>query len=83
MNNVEQAIRELENMGVPVRDDKRHGGHFWVDGEADGAEDWLNYHGVNRSWGNWTINDKIISVLNTHGLYIEWQNSAIAVVYDI
>jgi len=84
MKNVEAAIKALEALGVPVRDDQRHGGLFWLDAESEKAHGWLDYHqetAVSRTWGDWTINDKIHVILDEHGLFAEWENSAIVNIY--
>lgn len=78
---VKKAFDKLEAMGVPVKDSTHNGGHFWIDGEV-GATQWLDYYGQNKSWGNWTINDKIVDILADCDLYPEWANAGVVAVYD-
>ena len=73
-----KAFNALKKLGCPVKewhDDSR--GHFWIDGEEEGAEEWLDYWGSNN-FGSEQLN----SILSSHGLYWEWQNSAWGNVYD-
>ena len=75
-----KCFKELEKAGCPVKEwytDER--GHFWIDGEEEGATEWLDYWNMNRIAGS----DRLNRILNKHGLYFEWQNSAYAHVYDI
>jgi len=84
MSNVDKAIKALEDLGVPVRDDQRHGGLFWLDAESEKAYGWLDHNqetAISKTWGDWSINDKIHEVLNDNGLFAEWENSAIVIIY--
>jgi hypothetical protein len=69
-------------MGVPVMDDRRHGGEFWFDAEKENASKWFSYHNHNKAWGDWKINDKVHEVLGKYDLHCEWENSAIIIVYQ-
>ena len=74
-----KAFTELKNAGCPVKewhDDSR--GYFWIDGEEEGATEWLDYWGKN-SFGS----DRLNSILEKNGLYWEWENCAVGHVHDI
>lgn len=73
------AFIELHEAGCPVKDwhnDER--GHFWIDAEESAAGDWLDYWNTSLVAGS----DRLNEILEKHGLYFEWYNSAYAHVYD-
>lgn len=75
-----KAFKELEKLGCPVKewhDDSR--GYFWIDAEEPEASEWLDYWDMNLIAGS----DHLRHVLSKHGLYFEWENSAIGHVHDI
>jgi hypothetical protein len=78
--NAATAFVELQKAGCPVKiwDDGERG-HFWIDAEQSGASEWLDY------WSHAYIagSEKLNQILQKHGLYFEWANSAYAHVYDI
>lgn len=80
--NVLKAFNALEKMGVPVKDSDHNGGHFYISAEEENSPEWLDYHNGSKSWGDWTINDKVHEVLNANDLYPEWANPGYCVVYD-
>jgi len=73
-----KAFTELKNLGCPVKewhDDSR--GHFWIDAEEPEANEWLDY------WNDdFSGSEKLVEILEKNDLYFEWENSAIANVYD-
>lgn len=74
------AFIELQKAGCPVKtwhNDER--GYFWIDGEEVGAGDWLDYWNMSLIGGS----DRLNRILEKHGLYFEWYNSAYAHVYAI
>jgi hypothetical protein len=75
-----EAFIELQKAGCPVRtwyyDDR---GHFWLDAECESADEWLDYWNMDLMCGS----EKLNSILEKHGLYWEWQNSAVGCVHDI
>lgn len=76
-----KAFLQLQSMGCPVKT-WYHGdrGHFWIDAEEHGASEFLDYWSMNDLMcGSQVLND----VLSHNGLYFEWQNSAVACVYNI
>ena len=79
--NAATAFVELQKAGCPVKiwDSGRERGHFWIDAEQSGASEWLDY------WSHAYIagSEKLNQILQKHGLYFEWANSAYANVYDI
>ena len=77
-----KAFIELKRLGCPVKiwwqNDRKYmdyRGYFWIDAEEYDAEGWLDYN--SDYWGS----EKLQSILGKHGLYFEWQNSAVACVY--
>lgn len=74
-----KAFLKLQSMGCPVKT-WYHGdrGHFWIDAEEYEASGWLDYWSTGLMCGSQVLND----VLNYHDLYFEWQNSAVACVYN-
>jgi hypothetical protein len=73
-----KAFLKLQSLGCPVKT-WYHGdrGHFWIDGEASEAEEWLDYY------HNFIGSDPLNDILSANGLWFEWQNSAVACVYNI
>ena len=74
------AFDELVAMGVPVVQHDHLGGHFQLSGEEDSSIYWVDYY--NPELGDFGISDKIHAVLDKYDLYAEWENAAIALVYD-
>lgn len=80
--NVKKAFSLLKAEGCPVReynaihDNDR--GYFWIDAEDENAGLWLDYYNTNLFFGS----DRLNEILNKHGLYWEWYNSAYGCVYD-
>ena len=75
-----KAFTQLKKLGCPVKewhDETR--GHFWIDGEEPEASEWLDYWNLNLSFGS----DKLNEILNSNGLYWEWENSAVGHVHDL
>ena len=77
------AFLKLQKMGCPVKiwwqNDPQYTeyrGLFWIDSEED-ENDFLEYY--DNYWGS----DKMNTVLKKAGLYFEWQNSAVACVYEM
>ena len=74
------AFLKLQSMGCPVKtwyDGDR--GHFWISAEEPESGEWLDYWSTSLICGSDVLND----VLSYYGLYFEWQNSAVACVYNI
>jgi len=74
------AFVELQQAGCPVKiwdGDER--GHFWIDAEQSEASEWLDYWSMDLMAGS----NKLNQILEKHGLYFEWANSAYANVHDI
>jgi hypothetical protein len=83
--NVLKAFNEIEALGAPVKDSTHNGGHFYLDGEAEMAELFLDYHSttaLSKTWGDWTVSDKIQDILAANGLFAEWQNPAVLCIFD-
>jgi hypothetical protein len=75
-----KAFNQLKKLGCPVKewhDDSR--GHFWIDGEEPGADEWLDYWSMDLMMGS----DLLNTVLGEHGLYWSWENSVSGHIYDI
>ena len=82
-----QAYRQLEKAGCPVKKDggyTQYGGLFCISAEENESDHWLNYYPASyTNWQNGTISDKLNKKLETKGLYAEWANPAVAVIYPI
>jgi len=52
-------------------------GYFWIDTEEQGAGMWLDYN------GKYDGSERLATILSDAGLYFEWENSAVASVFDI
>jgi len=82
-----QAYRQLLKAGCPVRKDggyAQYGGLFCISAEEVESDLWLNYYPASyTTWENGTISDRLAQKLEAKGLYAEWYNSAVAVVYPI
>mgnify|MGYP000674079062 CR=1 FL=1 len=80
-SNARKAFNELKKLGCPVEDywydDSR--GHFWINGEHEDAGEWLDYWSMELMMGSDQLND----ILNSNGLYWEWENSAVGCVHDL
>ena len=73
------AFIKLQDLGCPVKTWYQNDrGHFWIDSEESSSEEFLDYWNTNLMFGSQVLTD----VLEEHGLYFEWQNSAEACVYD-
>lgn len=74
------AFMELQKAGCPVKTwNGEDRGHFWIDAEESSASTWLDYWSTSLIAGS----DRLNRILEKHGLYFEWQNSAVACVYYI
>lgn len=77
--NARKAYNALKKIGVPVLDPRLGWGgesaHFAISGEA-GAYEHLGYY--ENYWGG----DALNKILRDNGLYFEWENAGVAVVYD-
>ena len=77
--NARKAFNQLKKLGCPVKEwynDDR--GHFWLDAEEEGASEWLDY------WGKLPFGcDQLNDILNSNGLYWEWQNPGVGHVHDL
>tara|TARA_R110000868_G_scaffold384771_1_gene652369 strand:- start:944 stop:1195 length:252 start_codon:yes stop_codon:yes gene_type:complete len=78
--NAEKAFDELTAMGVPVVEFSHYSGYFQLSAEEQNSSMWVDYY--NHDLGDFGISDKIHAVLDKHGLFAEWENAAIAVVWD-
>ena len=81
-----KAFIELKKLGCPIDiwyqnnpkyQDYR--GYFWIKCEEYDAESWLDYYDSEMYWGS----ERLQRILEKHGLYFEYQNSAVACVYAI
>ena len=80
-----KAFIELKRLGCPIdiwyqnkRGYEDYRGYFWIKAEEYNAEEWLDYYDTEMYWGS----EKLQKTLEKHGLYFEWQNSAVGCVYD-
>ena len=78
-----KAFIQLKKLGCPVkiwhqndREYQDYRGYFWIHAEEYEASDWLDY------WNMFEGSDKLQKILDKNGLYFEWQNSAVACIYD-
>lgn len=78
-----KAFIELKKLGCPVdiwyqnkKGYQDYRGYFWIQAEDENAEIWLDYY--SDYWGS----DKLQKTLEKYGLHFEWQNSAVACVYE-
>lgn len=84
MKNYEKAFEELRKLNIAVQrnwgDDKSHEdrGYFWIWCEGITAE--TEYH--IDYWNKYEGSEKVQSILEKHDLYFEWENSAVASIYD-
>jgi hypothetical protein len=79
-----KAFIELKKLGCPIdiwyQNKPRYQdyrGFFWL--KAEEGEEWLDYYDSEMYWGS----DKLQKTLEKHGLYFEWQNSAVGCVYEL
>lgn len=73
-----KAFLKLQNLDCPVKTwYQSDRGHFWIDAEQPGAEQFLEY------WHNPTGSDKLNNILNKHGFFFEWTNPGYACIYNI
>ena len=73
------AFLKLQSRGCPVKTwSYGDRGHFWISAEEPGFSEWLDYWSTALIAGSEILND----ILEHYGLYFEWQNSAVACVYD-
>lgn len=73
------AFIELKEAGCPVKEwHNSERGHFWIDSEESSAGGWLDYWSTSLMAGS----DRLNEILDKHGLYFEWYNSAYAHVYN-
>jgi len=86
-----QAYRQLERRGCPVRKTQdaasgysQYGGLFAISAEEANSDLWLNYYPESYTrWDHGTHSDQLQAVLEAKGLYLEWYNPAVAVVYPV
>ena len=85
-----QAFRQLAKAGCPVKPTRgqdalgyaQYGGLFAISAEEEASDLWLNYYPASyANWENGTYSDKLAKKLEDKGLYLEWVNPAVAVVY--
>lgn len=75
--NAIKAFLKLQSLGCPVKTwSYGDRGHFWIDAEEPEAEGWLDYY------GNYSGSEVLNDVLKQNGLWFEWQNSAVACVFN-
>ena len=76
--NARLAYEELEKLGVPVRE-SHYGSsaYFSINAEEPVAHYYLDY------WSNYWGSKQLNKILETYGLYFEWENSAWCNIYDI
>jgi len=79
--NARKAFNELKALGVPVVEFDHYGGHFQLSAEEDNSSEWVDYY--NSSLGDFGIHNTINGILDKHGLFAEWQDAAIASVWDV
>tara|TARA_R110000851_G_scaffold200232_1_gene351408 strand:- start:35 stop:361 length:327 start_codon:yes stop_codon:yes gene_type:complete len=74
-----KAFIELKKIGCPVRisEDYDDRGYFWIDGESEYSELFLNYYSMTLVEGS----PELQNILEDNGLYFEWYNPAYACVY--
>jgi len=75
-----KAFIKLRQIGCPVRlsenyDDR---GYFWIDGESQYSELFLDYYSMTMVEGS----PELQQILEDNGLYFEWYNPAYACVYE-
>ena len=74
-----KVYNQLKKLGCPVKewhDNSR--GHFWLSAEEENSDEWLNYYSMTLCAGSERLNH----ILSSHGLYFEWENSAVGHVHD-
>jgi len=74
-----KCYNQLKKLGCPVKewhDDSR--GHFWLSAEEENSSEWLDYWSTDKCGGSEQLNH----ILSSHGLYFEWENSAVGHVHD-
>jgi hypothetical protein len=78
-----KAFNTLEKLGCPVYQHADDQGNFSISTERDSSEIWADYYDGYRIPGwDFGINPKITKVLNTCGLYAEWQNPGRLTVWE-
>ena len=84
-DNAKAAFKELHKLGCPVKtwyqndpEYQDYRGYFWISAEETSSWEWLDYYSTNLMMGS----DKLVDVLNKYDLYFEWENPAVAGVYD-
>lgn len=75
-----KAFIELRKIGCPVRlsDTYENRGYFWIDGESQYSELFLDYYDMRMVEGS----PELQQILEDNGLYFEWENPAYACVYE-
>jgi hypothetical protein len=78
--NARKCFKHLQKLGCPVKEwhDKSRG-HFWISAEEENSDEWLDYYSMTLCAGSERLN----KIMNSYGLWFEWQNSAVAHVYSI
>ena len=75
-----KAFIKLRQIGCPVRlsEDYDDRGYFWIDGESEYSELFLDYYSMTMVEGS----PELQQILEDNGLYFEWYNPAYACVYE-
>ena len=73
------AYNKLEKMGVPVYERDWTHTDFVIDAE-EGHAVWADYH--RPDFGLMGVSQKIVDVLDKHGLYTQWIDAGTLGVYE-
>lgn len=84
--NAKKAFKELLKLGAPVKiwyqtdpNYQDYRGYFWISAEEGCSWEWLDFYSPSLSMGSLKLN----KVLDKYELYFEWENAAVAGVYDL
>lgn len=84
-DNAKNAFIELHKLGCPVKtwyqndpDYHDYRGYFWISAEEGNSWEWLDYYSLKLTCGS----EKLQDILQKNKLYFEWENAAVACVYD-
>lgn len=82
---VKTAFLKLQKLGCPVKiwwqtdpNYMDYRGYFWISTEETSSWEWLDYYSTALVCGS----EKLREILDKADLYFEWENPAIAGVYD-